>query len=119
MSLKLRTTVEERAGIARIAEERPLDRDVGGVGDYVLDAMLDLKDTLAEIERLEHERHVCPCQFVEPCRSSCTCATPSLSGGCERCIRYGSPEQRLAMAQDIVAKERRYQALADFMRKES
>lgn len=43
----------------------------------------------------------CPCLYVEPCFPSCTCATPVLSGGCDRCCRYGSLEQRKAAAKRL------------------
>jgi len=45
----------------------------------------------------------CPCQWpdVEPCCRDCTCREPLLSGGCSRCTRYGSDEQRAAQAARI------------------
>lgn len=48
----------------------------------------------------------CPCTHGEPCSSQCTCANGVMSGGCYRCCRYGSPEQRKAMAEDIIKRER-------------
>ncbi len=41
----------------------------------------------------------CPCLYTEPCRSSCTCANPGLSGGCGRCAKYGSNKQQKAAAE--------------------
>lgn len=79
----------------------------------------DLEDLKAEIDKLdahpsdfegmvvgsseepEDERSGCPCLIVEPCSRNCTCATPVLSGGCRRCARYGSAEQRKAAAEFI------------------
>ena len=45
----------------------------------------------------------CPCLYVEPCSSACSCASPGMSGGCERCCRYGSLEQRTAHAESLAA----------------
>ena len=38
----------------------------------------------------------CPCKYTEvkPCKSSCSCANPVMSGGCARCCSYGNHEQR-------------------------
>lgn len=47
----------------------------------------------------------CPCLYVEPCSSACTCANPTMSGGCSRCCRYGSPSQRRAAAEHLVKQE--------------
>lgn len=38
---------------------------------------------------------ICPCTIIEPCSYACTCANPFKSGGCLRCSKYGSEEQRL------------------------
>jgi len=43
----------------------------------------------------------CPCLYVEPCSSACTCANPLMSGGCQRCCAYGSIEQRQAKARQL------------------
>ena len=42
----------------------------------------------------------CPCKYaeVEPCKSSCSCANPVMSGGCARCCSYGSYSQRMGKA---------------------
>ncbi len=47
----------------------------------------------------------CPCEFpeIERCHETCTCRDPYLSGGCRRCPKYGSREQRLAMARALTA----------------
>ena len=47
----------------------------------------------------------CPCTLIKPCSKNCTCANPVLSGGCSRCCRYGSLEQRTAQAQRLSVKE--------------
>ena len=46
----------------------------------------------------------CPCEYeeVEPCHNACTCRNPVMSGGCQRCCRYGSLEQRVARAKRLV-----------------
>ena len=43
---------------------------------------------------------VCPCQILEnfPCKDSCTCHNPVMSGGCSRCCTYGSKEQQIQSA---------------------
>lgn len=55
-----------------------------------------------ELARLRMEKVSCPCNYTTPCRDSCTCATPLLSGGCDRCCGYGSLEQRKDMAETLV-----------------
>ena len=46
----------------------------------------------------------CPCLYVEPCSYACTCAHPTMSGGCERCCRYGNVEQRFHAAQRLAGE---------------
>ncbi len=69
-----------------------------------------LREAAAAISRLPTERdeaqNGCPCTIVEPCRSSCTCANPLMSGGCDRCARYGNEEQRIAAATRLVRLDR-------------
>ena len=50
----------------------------------------------------------CPCEFteIEACSSRCTCRTPVMSGGCRRCVSYGSHEQQVASAQALVGREK-------------
>ena len=36
----------------------------------------------------------CPCLFIDPCMSQCTCANNIMSGGCKRCCKYGNYEQQ-------------------------
>jgi hypothetical protein len=57
-----------------------------------------LKTTL--LEDAEDDRG-CPCLLTTPCHSQCTCAHPGMSAGCRRCCRYGSVEQRKAMAEHL------------------
>jgi hypothetical protein len=45
----------------------------------------------------------CPCTLIAPCSPNCTCASPVLSGGCRRCARYGSLDQRTEAALAIAA----------------
>lgn len=40
----------------------------------------------------------CSCNYTEACKTSCTCQTPHMSGGCDRCCSYGSLEQRQKQA---------------------
>lgn len=58
-------------------------------------------------------RQTCACTLAEPCRRSCTCAQPLLSGGCDRCATYGSPEQQRGMAALVAARTRAADALAE------
>lgn len=52
--------------------------------------------------------NTCPCCYigeVDPCSKSCTCRYPQMSGGCKRCVKYGSYTQRAAAAKAIVERE--------------
>lgn len=40
----------------------------------------------------------CPCSYTTPCHPDCTCVKPFMSGGCSRCCKYGSIEQKTMMA---------------------
>ncbi|KKM65015.1 hypothetical protein LCGC14_1495530 [marine sediment metagenome] len=69
------------------------------------------KRILAGEEELPSTRHEdmaksCPCEYeeVEPCHNACTCRNPVMSGGCQRCCRYGRVEQRVARAKRLVEK---------------
>lgn len=58
------------------------------------------------IDQISAERDVidgCPCLLVKPCNRSCSCVNPILSGGCSRCAKYGSLEQRKAAAERLAA----------------
>lgn len=37
----------------------------------------------------------CPCETASPCDPMCSCVDSVSSRGCERCARYGSPEQQI------------------------
>lgn len=50
--------------------------------------------------------NTCPCELVAPCSPQCTCANPVLSGGCQRCCKYGSREQQEAAARRIAEADR-------------
>lgn len=43
----------------------------------------------------------CPCNYIEPCSQACSCANPVMSGGCQRCCKYGSLEQRREAARQL------------------
>lgn len=87
---------------------------------------IDLAAQVLELAQLHaelHERDVelarlrrsCPCTRATPCKSLCSCAHPEASGGCERCCRYGSEEQRQKNAEEIVVTDehlRRLEAAA-------
>jgi len=49
----------------------------------------------------------CPCELfgIEPCDPYCTCRHEVLSGGCSRCVTYGSDKQRLAAARRLASME--------------
>lgn len=49
----------------------------------------------------QQEGRGCPCYHVEPCSSQCSCANEFISGGCQRCCKYGSKEQQLSAAKRI------------------
>lgn len=42
----------------------------------------------------------CPCLYTTPCHPHCSCVE-SNPRGCQRCCRYGSPEQQKAMAEHL------------------
>ena len=48
----------------------------------------------------------CPCTVpgTIPCSTACSCVNPLLSGGCLRCAKYGSLEQRQRRAQHIAER---------------
>ena len=54
-----------------------------------------------------HDGKRCPCEFeeIEPCGRMCSCRNPNMSGACRRCCTVGSPEQQLAKARWLVARE--------------
>jgi hypothetical protein len=64
-----------------------LDQEVRSGGPYV--------------EGSRVEQLPCPCQNGRPCHDRCTCLMPLSSSGCRHCCRYGSKEQREAMANRI------------------
>ena len=43
----------------------------------------------------------CPCHYTTPCSYACSCAHPTMSGGCHRCATYGSLEQRKEWAERL------------------
>lgn len=61
----------------------------------------------AIVDAASQEAKSCPCEFGKPCGPNCTCSNPHLSGGCTRCCKYGSDEQRAKAAARIIASERR------------
>lgn len=59
---------------------------------------------------LQNNENDCVCTRAEPCQKNCSCAKPLMSHGCLRCCRYGSEEQKKAMALRLVAQEKVYHA---------
>lgn len=59
---------------------------------------------IEELEAKTLRSGSCPCEWVTPCRSTCSCATPIMSGGCSRCCKYGSDLQRMAAALDLAVR---------------
>jgi hypothetical protein len=55
----------------------------------------------------------CPCTLVEPCSDQCTCADPAMSGGCQRCAKYGSQEQRIAAATRLASLSAALEGIAE------
>jgi hypothetical protein len=54
------------------------------------------------------EESTCPCVWAKvPCNPRCTCVTPVSSFGCSCCCSYGSEEQRQAMGDYLVAKQKK------------
>lgn len=51
-------------------------------------------------------REACPCNYVEPCMPDCTCREPYSSAGCLYCCSYGSIEQRIQRAKELIAQLR-------------
>ena len=48
----------------------------------------------------------CPCTYITPCNSQCSCANPILSGGCSRCCMHGSESQRKSSAERLAVIEK-------------
>lgn len=63
-------------------------------------------DALRPAPAAPSDKSSCPCVWTTPCQPNCSCVTRGSSHGCTRCCRYGSLEQRRAMAEVIVARER-------------
>lgn len=104
-----RVTAEERA--QRLAE-RLADYYVAADGRRTLAptemSRVWIAHAAAEIQAATDETRLdglcsCPCTRVEPCSPACSCASSVQSGGCRRCCRYGSEDQRQAAAEAIAA----------------
>ena len=50
------------------------------------------------VEEMEKRLLSCPCAYTVACKLECSCASTVASGGCERCLGYGSFDQRLDAA---------------------
>jgi hypothetical protein len=82
------TTLEEMIEVVRVSVD-PDDKA----------AVYALKLLAARLS--EADAGGCPCTLIEPCSRNCTCANGHMSGGCRRCAKYGSHEQRLAKARKL------------------
>lgn len=94
-------------GAPEMHEEPPMtkfDAFRGWLREYQPNNLAIIDARIAELER-QVARSGCPCQLVEPCQPNCSCANQYLSGGCSRCARYGSDEQRLAAATRLAELE--------------
>lgn len=69
------------------------------------------------LRRLEEHDRSCPCEWLpeSECRLSCSCANPIMSGGCDRCTKYGSNEQRLRNALNIIKRLNVFNKLEDLL----
>lgn len=66
------------------------------------------KHLCSEVSRLTAalaQANGCPCLYTTPCSPNCSCAHEMMSGGCQRCCRYGRPEHRRAAAERLVRME--------------
>lgn len=89
---------ELRAGIEAILA----NEDLSGKGLATHPIASRLRHLLDDVDACDSLVHVqaktrkggCPCEHVEPCHPHCTCARSFMSHGCQRCCRYGSPEQQ-------------------------
>ncbi len=64
-----------------------------------------LNEAYSRMDELETRRG-CPCLYTTPCSYACSCANPVMSGGCERCASYGSPEQQKHAAERLAQLEK-------------
>lgn len=88
--------------VLAVADNELIETEMPGTAAFIAAAnpmiVLGLID---EIERLRSGAPGCPCHYIDPCDPQCSCANDAMSGGCGRCARYGSPEQRKAAAERI------------------
>lgn len=63
-----------------------------------------LEKRLADVEKGANRG--CLCTLTKPCKDSCSCASSVQSGGCHRCYRYGSEDQRKKAAETIASVEK-------------
>ncbi len=82
--------------------ERPTHEEIASALQTILSALQHKEELLETLQSIKTEIHSdCPCKYTTPCNSSCTCANHGLSGGCYRCARYGSKEQKKQMAEHL------------------
>lgn len=68
----------------------------------------------AALKRIADAEKGCPCTRTKPCMDVCSCANIIHSGGCLRCCRAGSEEQRKARAEIIADAEKAAKAVIDW-----
>lgn len=77
-------------------------------GPFIAESRTLLVQLADACERMQAAQRFCPCQIADaPCHPRCTCVMPVSSSGCLCCARYGSEEQRKAMANMLVAQSAR------------
>jgi hypothetical protein len=82
--------------------------DINTLAEYLADVSNDAKPIVSGSLPLDDENRGCPCMYLdEPCHPNCTCRNGYSSVGCMYCCRYGSKEQRVAMANHIAEKLRK------------
>lgn len=77
-------------------------------GETILRLRCEIDQLRAKIEEQKATATRCACEVpqVPACSESCTCRTPLLSGGCNRCASYGSKEQQIGSAKAIAARDK-------------
>lgn len=96
---------------AREIRDLPTHEELRGRRE--LDAIADIIRRVVVEPITDKQNRGCPCTLTLPCGPQCTCAYPFLSGGCQRCCRYGSDKQRLLVAEWLVTLMEQGKANAD------
>lgn len=99
--------LERLAGeVGRLSAERALTTDDKRPDWTKADAHAPQAAMVGFLDRRQKQTS-CPCEILPvSCSENCTCANQFKSGGCSRCCKYGSEEQKLAAANRLVGTER-------------